>query len=56
MPLIDVERTLDQRRRILAVAIDLVPGPPPMDTFESHLAAGRHRMPPVSGSPWVRTG
>ena len=39
MPLIDVERTLDQRRRILAVAIDLVPGPPPMDTFESHLAA-----------------
>lgn len=38
-PLVGEARTLDPRGRALAVAIDLVPGPAPMDTFESHLAA-----------------
>lgn len=38
-PLVGKARTLDPQGRALAVAIDLVPGPAPMDTFKSHLAA-----------------
>jgi hypothetical protein len=53
IPLVDEERTLDQEGRILAVAIDLVPGPAPIDTFESHLAA---RTTPYGASLRISLG
>lgn len=60
-PLADKARTFDPEGRRLAVAVDLVAGPAPMDTFGSHLAAttygaslritlGGHEMIPAASS------
>ncbi|MDA8317114.1 MAG: SAVED domain-containing protein [Actinomycetota bacterium] len=63
--LVEEARTLDPQGRALAVAIDLVPGPAPIDTFESHLAAttygaslritlrGHEMIPPASAAATV---